>query len=74
MNRKAMIKRAVAFIIALTVISMPVVNTDFPQFAVSILASADDFSGTCGKNGDNISWSLSGGTLIISGTGEMADF
>lgn len=74
MNRKAMIKRAAAFITALTVISMPVVNTDFPQLVVSVSASADNFSGTCGKYGDNISWSLSEGILTISGTGEMADF
>ena len=32
-------------------------------------------SGTCGKNGDNVTWSLdSEGTLTISGMGEMADF
>ena len=32
-------------------------------------------SGTCGKNGDNVTWKLtSEGTLTISGTGDMADF
>ena len=32
-------------------------------------------SGSCGKNGDNVTWKLtSEGTLTISGTGDMADF
>ena len=32
-------------------------------------------SGTCGKNGDNLTWTLdSNGLLTISGTGEMADY
>ena len=32
-------------------------------------------SGSCGKNGDNVTWSLSAdGTLTISGTGEMKDY
>ncbi len=32
-------------------------------------------SGNCGKNGDNLQWTLdSNGTLTISGTGEMADY
>ena len=32
-------------------------------------------SGSCGKNGDNVTWKLtSDGTLTISGTGDMADF
>lgn len=32
-------------------------------------------SGTCGKNGDNLTWTLDDeGTLTISGLGEMEDF
>lgn len=31
-------------------------------------------SGTCGTDGDNITWSLENGVLTISGTGEMADY
>ena len=32
-------------------------------------------SGSCGKNGDNVTWKLtSEGTLTISGTGDMADY
>ena len=32
-------------------------------------------SGTCGKNGDNVTWKLtSDGTLTISGTGKMKDY
>lgn len=31
-------------------------------------------SGTCGKDGNNLTWTLSGGTLTISGTGDMADY
>ena len=32
-------------------------------------------SGTCGKNGGNLTWTLdASGTLTISGTGEMADY
>ncbi len=43
---------------------MPVVS-----FATEIVAS-----GTCGENGDNLTWTLDNeGTLIISGTGEMAN-
>lgn len=32
-------------------------------------------SGTCGANGDNLTWTLTGdGTLTISGSGEKATF
>lgn len=32
-------------------------------------------SGTCGKDGDNLTWTLDDeGTLTISGTGEMSDY
>lgn len=30
-------------------------------------------SGTCGKNGDNLHWTLENGVMTITGTGEMAD-
>ena len=30
--------------------------------------------GHCGANGSDVTWSLSGGTLSISGTGAMADY
>ena len=31
-------------------------------------------SGTCGKNGDNLTWTLDNNILTISGTGAMADY
>ena len=34
-------------------------------------AWADDFSGQCG---DDVSWRLNNGLLVISGTGPMTDF
>ena len=37
-------------------------------------ALAAEASGECGKDGDNLTWSYSGGVLTISGEGEMADF
>ena len=43
-----------------------------PEFVSSDVAMATVASGTCG---DNLTWMLDdGGTLTISGTGEMADF
>ena len=33
-----------------------------------------DKSGTCGKDGDNLTWTFRDGTLTISGEGEMADY
>ena len=33
-----------------------------------------DLNGTSGDCGDDVTWTLSGGTLMISGTGEMTDF
>ena len=42
---------------------------------VSALGAEIVASGTCGANGDNLTWTLdSAGTLTISGTGEMADY
>ena len=47
-------------------------------FLLALVASAGTVfaqsSGTCGKDGDNLTWTLSGGTLTISGTGDMADW
>lgn len=41
----------------------------------TIEASAAVRSGTCGKDGSSVSWTLdNAGTLTISGTGEMADY
>ena len=39
--------------------------------ALPLSASAAQYSGTCGTN---LKWEISGGTLTISGTGEMVDF
>ena len=46
-------------------------------FLLALAASAGTLfaeSGTCGKDGNNLTWTLSGGTLTISGTGAMADW
>ena len=41
---------------------------------VAMVANAAS-SGTCGANGDNLTWTLDDeGTLTISGTGEMEDY
>lgn len=37
-------------------------------------AIAAGFSGECGKDGDNLTWSYSDGVLTINGAGEMADY
>ena len=43
--------------------------------AVSALAADSVASGTCGANGDNLTWALdSAGTLTIQGSGEMRDY
>jgi hypothetical protein len=48
----------------------------FPLAAADILPAACGFarSGTCGADGNNLTWSLSNGTLTISGTGHMRDW
>ena len=51
-------KKIFTFILALTVS----VGTLFAE------------SGTCGADGDNLTWDLTDGVLTISGTGEMADY
>ncbi|MBQ9209274.1 MAG: leucine-rich repeat protein [Oscillospiraceae bacterium] len=35
---------------------------------------AEEISGDCGANGDNLTWSLKSGKLVISGEGDMLDF
>ena len=43
---------------------------------ISTYASAVSYSGNCGKDGDNLTWSVDSDrkTLTISGSGEMMDF
>ena len=60
-------KRILSFLLALIVVValMPVT-----ALAADIIAT-----GTCGANGDNLTWTLdSDGLLTISGTGAMADY
>ena len=48
-------------------------NTPLTNATLHCLTVVD--SGNCGKNGDNVTWSLdSNGILTISGTGAMADY
>ena len=37
-------------------------------------AAAAEMSGSCGKYGDNLTWSFADGVLTLSGSGEMADW
>lgn len=41
---------------------------------IPITATATALSGNCGKEGDNVTYTLNNGKLTISGTGEMADY
>jgi len=43
---------------------------------VPLSASATTYSGTCGAEGDNVTWEIdvNTGTLFINGTGDMADY
>ena len=60
-------KRIVSFILAVLLICTLLPTS---VFAADIVAS-----GTCGAQGDNLTWALdSDGTLTISGTGEMHDY
>ena len=56
---------AIAFLLALALIL---------AFVPAPRAYASDMSGECGKDGDNLTWSYSGGVLTITGAGEMADY
>ena len=60
-------KRIVSFILAVLLICTLLPTS---VFAADIVAS-----GTCGAQGDNLTWTLDGdGTLTISGTGDMHDY
>ena len=46
-------------------------------FILALIAGAGTIfaeSGTCGADGDNLTWTLTDGVLTISGTGDMKDF
>ena len=45
----------------------------FSLLPVSVMA-APTVSGTCGDRGDNLTWTLEGSVLTISGTGKMRDY
>ena len=62
MDKKKFGSTLLSFIIGLSAV---------PLCGVPVLA---DNSGTCGIDGDNLTWSLVDGTLTISGTGDMEDF
>ena len=55
------------------VISLCLVLSAFPAFT-AFAAEDNPSTGSCGKNGDNVSFVYQDGTLTISGTGEMADY
>lgn len=55
------------------VISLCLVLSAFPTFT-AFAAEDKPAMGSCGKNGDNVSYVYQDGTLTISGTGEMADY
>ena len=47
----------------------------FALMPTAAFAATEVASGTCGANGDNLTWTLdSDGTLTISGSGAMADY
>ena len=46
-------------------------------FLLAIIAGVGTLfaqSGTCGAEGDNLTWDLTGGVLTVSGTGAMVDW
>lgn len=56
-------------------LSLVVVMAMLIAFVPCIYAAAIVDSGTCGAQGDNLTWTLDDeGTLTISGTGEMANW
>ena len=55
------------------VISLCLVLSAFPAFT-AFAAEDNPSTGSCGKNGNNVSFVYQDGTLTISGTGEMADY
>ena len=65
--KKRLLSILLAAVMVLTMLPLGLVDT---AWAASVVDS-----GSCGKNGDNVTWKLtSDGTLTISGTGDMADF
>ena len=45
------------------------------SLSIICAVSAAEKSGTCGKDGDNLTWKLSDqGVLTISGSGDMVDY
>ena len=65
--KKRLLSILLAAVMVLTMLPLGLVDTAYAATVVD--------SGSCGKNGDNVTWKLtSDGTLTISGTGDMADF
>ena len=65
--KKRLLSILLAAVMVLTMLPLGLVDMAYAATVVD--------SGTCGKNGDNVTWKLtSDGTLTISGTGDMADF
>ena len=65
--KKRLLSILLAAVMVLTMLPLGLVDTAWAATVVD--------SGSCGKNGDNVTWKLtSDGTLTISGTGDMADF
>ena len=61
--KKRWMSLALALCVVLTLLTVH-------AFATNIVAS-----GNCGKDGDNVTWSLdSNGVMTISGNGEMMDY
>lgn len=46
-------------------------TSPWKQFTIAVIPAT---SGTCGAEGDNLTWELADGVLTISGTGAMADY
>ncbi len=69
MTTRAHIRRALSFLLLLALLF------SLNLFGAAPTARADDTaSGTCGKDGDNLTWTFRDGSLTISGEGEMADY
>ena len=65
--KKRLLSILLAAVMVLTMLPLGLVDMAYAATVVD--------SGTCGKNGDNVTWKLtSDGTLTISGTGDMADY
>ena len=65
--KKRLLSILLAAVMVLTMLPLGLVETAYAATVVD--------SGTCGKNGDSVTWKLtSDGTLTISGTGKMKDY